>query len=392
MSPVWLVARREIIARVRTRAFVLGTAAIIALLGGYAALMVVIGQNGGNTTVGFTGQATAVAAPLQSASTSLGAPITVQDIGDPADGERRVRDGELDALVTGAPDALNVVVKSEPSTRLRAALDTVMRQQALDAELAKIGVNPSEVRSAAVGAQAHVTSLERADPQREERLGLAMASGILLYMFLIMSGQAVAQGVVEEKSSRVVELLLSTIRPTRLLTGKVLGIGLAGLLQFVIIAAAGLTATTATGLLTLPSAAVLGSIIWALVWFVLGFFCYATVLAAAASLVSRQEELQGVVTPVIMILVVPFVIGISILPNNPESTLGAVLSLVPGFSPVLMPMRIALNVAAPWEVAASLVLTLATVVGLLWLGGRIYSNAVLRNGARVKLSDALRAS
>ncbi|MGI8309848.1 ABC transporter permease [Saccharopolyspora hattusasensis] len=160
-------------------------------------------------------------------------------------------------------------------------------------------------------------------------------------------------------------MLLSTIKPTELLAGKVVGIGLTNLLQLLIIAGAGLLAAGVGGMLTLPSAALASTLAWALVWFVLGFFTYATVLAAASSLVSRHEELQNVISPVIMVLVVPFVIGVSMLPSSPDSTFTAVLSLVPGFSPTLMPMRIALGVAAPWEIAVATVLSIAAIAVLL---------------------------
>lgn len=388
--PVWLVARRELIARVRTRAFVASTLTTIAIMGGYLALMMFLGQQNG-TTVGFAGQATAVTDPLTRVSAAMGEPITASTVTDPADGERLLREGELDALVIGAPDALTVIAEHDLGDRLRTSLDTVAQQQAFDAELAKADLNPTEVRAVASGAQVQVRLLEPADPQRGQRLGLTVAAGMLLYVFLIMAGQAVAQGVVEEKSSRVVELLLATIRPGQLLAGKVFGIGTAALGQLVIITAAGLVATTAGGFVTLPSGALFGVIGWTLAWFLLGFFSYATALAAAASLVSRQEDLQSVTTPVMMVLVVPFVIGISVLPNDPDSQLGAVLSLVPGFAPLLMPMRIGLDVAAPWEIALSLLLTIAAIVALLRLGGRIYSRAVLRTGARVTLADALRS-
>ncbi|MFI0463154.1 ABC transporter permease [Saccharopolyspora sp. 5N102] len=391
MSPVWLVARREIRTRVRTRAFIAGTVATILIMGGYAALMMFIGHQAGTTKVGVTAQAAAVGAPLQAAGTAFGKSFEISTVEEAA-GERQVRDGDLEALITGTPDAPRLVVKRSPDSELRGALDAVVQQQALNAELTRAGLDPAGVRAATESAHVSVTSLETEDPHLGERLGLAIAAGVVLYMFLIIGGQMVAQGVVEEKSSRVVELLLSTIKPTQLLAGKVIGIGLTNLLQLVIIAAAGLIASGAGGVLTLPSAALAGTLGWGLAWFLLGFFTYATVLAAASSLVSRQEDLQNVISPVIMVLVVPFVIGVSMLPSSPDSTLAAVLSLVPGFSPTLMPMRIALGVAAPWEIAVSVVLSLAAIAVLLRLGGRIYSNAVLHTGARVKLRDALRAA
>ncbi|WP_243790097.1 ABC transporter permease [Saccharopolyspora gloriosae] len=393
MSPlriVWTVARREVNARIRTRSFLISTVAILAILVGYAALMFFIGQQGATSKIGFTGQATAVAAPFKSTADRLGTTIQATQIPDQAAGEKLVSDGELDGLVAGAPDALSLIVRTAPDSAVRTALDEVVRQQALDAELAMAGIEPADVHSVLAGAHVDVRTLEPADPQRAERLGMAVGAGALLYFFLIMFGQAVAQGVVEEKTSRVVEILLSTIRPTQLLAGKVLGIGLAGLVQFVLIGGLGLAAGVGSGALALPSTALIGTMLWTLLWFLLGFYLYATVLAAAASLVSRQEDLQSVVSPVIMVLVVPFVVGVSVLPTDPESSIGAVLSLIPGFAPVLMPMRTALGVAAPWECVVSVLLSIAAIAATLRLGGRIYANAILHTGARVKLLDAVR--
>ncbi len=392
LRSVWLVARRELDTRVRTRSFVIGTLVMIAIIAAYPLVMFFVGQGTTTSTVGFTGQTTAMVRPVTAASSSMGTSIEGRRVDDPATGKRMVRSGELDALVTGTPNAPRLIVEQGASEELRAALETVARQRALDAELARSGLDPGQVRASISDVGVRVTSLQPVDPQQAQRLGLAMAAGFLLYFMLISSGQMVAQGVVEEKSSRVVELLLSTLRPSQLLAGKVLGIGLTGLLQFVLTAGAGLVAVGAAGVMTLPSTALAGTLGWALVWFLLGFFFYATIMAAAASLVSRQEDLQGVVTPVVMALIAPFLVGVTILPNNPESTVGAVLSLIPGFSPMLMPMRIALGVAPVWQVATSLVLIVVATLGLLWLGGRVYRNAVLRTGARVKITEALRAA
>ncbi|MER7013987.1 ABC transporter permease [Saccharopolyspora sp. NPDC000359] len=391
MSAVWLVARREIRTRVRTRGFIIGTLAIIAVMGGYAALMAFIGQQASTTRLGVAPEVAAVGEPLRAAGSAYGQTFEISTVPVPA-GEQQVRDGDLDALVTGTPEEPRLVVKRAPDSAVEAALNAIVQQQVVDTELTRAGADPAAVRAAAGNAHVAITSLETDDPHRGERIALAIAAGIVLYMFLLMGGQMIAQGVVEEKSSRVVELLLSTIKPTQLLAGKVVGIGLTNLLQLVVIAGAALVAAGFGGVLTLPSTALTGSLVWMLVWFLLGFFTYATVLAAASSLVSRQEELQNVISPVIMLLVVPFVIGVSLLPGSPDNTLAGVLSLVPGFAPTLMPMRIALGSAAPWEIAVSLVLSVLAFVLLLRLGGRIYSNAVLRTGSRVKLRDALRTS
>jgi ABC-2 type transport system permease protein len=128
------------------------------------------------------------------------------------------------------------------------------------------------------------------------------------------------------------------------------------------------------------------------VWFLLGFLMYAMVFAALGALVSRQEEVGGATAPAVMLIILPYVVGVSILPGDPENSLAGWLSLVPFFSPMLMPMRIALDVAAGWEIAVSLGLTVLATAGLAWLAGRIYSNAVLRTGAKVKFMSALRGS
>ncbi len=386
---VWLVARRELDTRVRTRAFVIGTLVTLLIVVGYPVVMSLIGGGPGTPTIGVTARSAAVAEPL---AKTLGEPVKTRRVPDAESGRALVRDGDVDALVIGGATNLTLVVDGDPDGKLVSALQAVARQRALDSALAEAGLDPGAIRADVRESGVEVTRLDSADPHQGQRLGMAMAAGFLLYFFLIATGQMVAQGVVEEKSSRVVEILLSTIRPTHLLAGKILGTGLTGLLQFVIVGAGGYAAVSVAGVVALPSAALLSTLLWALVWFLLGFLFYATILAAGASLVSRQEDLQGVITPVIMLLIVPFIVGVSVLPGNPDSTVGAVLSLVPGFSPVLMPMRLALGVAAPWEVVVSFALTLLATVAVLWLGGRIYRNAVLRTGARVKITEALRAA
>jgi ABC-2 type transport system permease protein len=196
--------------------------------------------------------------------------------------------------------------------------------------------------------------------------------------------------VVEEKSSRVVELLLATIRPWELMAGKVAGIGLVGLIQMSVIGVVGVTVALAVGALTISASTAFGTVIWLIVWFLLGFIMYSLVLAALAALVSRQEDVNGVITPALMVVILGYVLGISILPSDPGNRLCEVLSVIPFFAPTLMPMRLAMGGVPAWEAVLAVVLVLAMIPALTWLSGRIYRNAVVRTGARVKLSDALR--
>lgn len=129
---------------------------------------------------------------------------------------------------------------------------------------------------------------------------------------------------------------------------------------------------------------------WVIVWFLLGYAMFALVFAACGALVSRQEDVGAVVTPITMVVVLGFVAGISVLPGDPGNEGMRVLSLIPIFAPTLMPMRLAIGGVPAWEADLAVVAALAFVPMLVWLSGRIYRNAVLRTGMRVKLGDALR--
>jgi ABC-2 type transport system permease protein len=200
------------------------------------------------------------------------------------------------------------------------------RQQALNAQIGRLGGDPAQVSAAVAASGVTVAALEPIPELDAQRITLGIVTGVLIYLSLQAWGQFVTQGVVEEKSSRVVELLLSTVQPWQLMAGKVAGIGLVGLLQIVIVAAGGAIAGLASGALTISVSAAAGTVVWLVVWYLLGFFSYALVLAAASALVSRQE-IAGVATLILMLLVVPCVLGVSLLPAQPDSSLIEVLSL-----------------------------------------------------------------
>ncbi|MFJ6669923.1 ABC transporter permease [Actinosynnema sp. NPDC091369] len=386
---VFLVSRREFLGKVRTKSFVWGTVVIVAVLAGYVLLQSVLSDDAGRDRVALSGQATVLAEPLKQTARSFGREVETVDVTDPAAAEEQVRSGDVDALITGASDDLRVVVKESLGDALRNSIDLLVKQQVLDAHFAEAGVDPAEVARNLERASVDVVALEPQDPQRGQRLVIGLVIAALLYYSLLVYGMMVAQGVVEEKSSRVVELLLATLRPWQLLLGKVVGLGLVGLLQLVVIGAAGLALSTFSGVVDIAGVAG-GALATGLLWYLLGFFLYATVFAAAASLVSRQEEVQSVLTPISTVIVVAFVLGINLLLADPTGTAVTVLSLLPPFAPILMPGRMALGLAPTWQVLLAVVLALLAIAAITWLGGRVYSNAVLRTGARVRLREVLR--
>jgi ABC-2 type transport system permease protein len=384
---VMLVAKREFVTQTRSRSFVIGLVVTIVIFGIYGLVFRFIGDQTSSDTIGVTPETAELTPVLQQAASAADRTLTIVDV-NRAEGEQQVRDDDLDALLTGAPGSYQLIGRDSVGSDLQRIVEGVIQQRTLGDALTSAGQNPVLVAQRGTVA---VTTLEPADPERGQRLGLAIVTSVLLFMSLIGYGTAVAQGVVEEKSSRVVELLLATVRPIHLLTGKVLGLGAVGLVQLVILGAIGVAGATASGLLTVPSAAA-SALVAAVIWYLLGFFLYASVYAAAGSMVSRQEELQSLVTPIMFPLFIPFIFAVSVLPGDPRNTVGTVLSFIPFFSPTLMPARAALGVAPWWQVGIAIVLTLATTVGVVLVAARVYRNSVLRTGARVTWSEALRGA
>jgi ABC-2 type transport system permease protein len=262
----------------------------------------------------------------------------------------------------------------------------------LNQQIAGLGGDPARVQAAVASASVDVLPMEKPQEYTGQQLALGAIAGVLIYLALLLNGQSVAQGVVEEKTSRVVELLLSTVKPWQLMTGKVLGIGAVGLLQMIAIGVVGVASGLATGVLTISISAAVSTVVWLVVWFLLGFLMYSIVFAGLGALVSRQEDVGGAVSPALMLIIAGYVVGISVLPSDPGNSLVEVLSIIPVFAPTLMPMRLGMGGVPPWEAGLSIVLVLATIPGLIWFTARIYRNAVMRTGAKVKLRDALKAA
>ncbi|MDQ3578353.1 MAG: ABC transporter permease [Actinomycetota bacterium] len=387
---VWLVARRELRSRLRAKSFLIGTAVSIAILIAFVMMQSSLFADNSPIRIGLSGQATAIAGPLTAQADARDLDISTTTVPDVAAGETMVADDDLDILVSGAPAELRVLVRESLDDDLREVLDGLVQEQVLRAQLASVEeLRSDEVLATVANASIDLRALSVPDPLHDQRLALALVIVALLYMALLLYGTMVAQGVVEEKSSRVVEILLATVRPWQLLLGKVIGLGLVGLAQFVVVGTVGLVLAVSTDVLTIAGQAT-STLLWGVLWYLLGYLFYATVFAAAGSLVSRQEETQSVLLPITMVLVLAFVLGFGLLTRSPSGTATTVLSLLPPFSPILMPGRIALGVAPGWQIALAIVLTTVSVTGLAWLGGRIYAGAVLRTGARLSVRQALR--
>ncbi|MBO4238283.1 MULTISPECIES: ABC transporter permease [Pseudonocardia] len=387
---VALVARREFRVQVHKRSFWISNAIMVLVIVGGMVAYAVFGSGGDDRpTVGVAGDASLTAA-VAAAGDRLGLPVEVREVPSAAAGRDAVAAGELDvALTADGPAGAVAVVDSDVPSATRAVLDAALADRATAAALATVGLTPAELAAATPPAGLTVDALDPADPEAGQRTALSFVVLIVMFMQIVGFGLTVAMGVVEEKSSRVVELLLSTIRPLHLLWGKVLGIGAVGLVQLLLYGVVGIGAGIATGLLTITGTA-LGVFGAALGWFVLGYAFFAVLYAAAGSLVSRQEDVNSTTGPLMMLLFAMYGVSFWFL-GSPDSAVLGVLSWIPPFPAMLMPLMIADGSATAWHVAGSALVMLVALVLLAKAGARVYERSVLRIGATVPWREALRS-
>jgi ABC-2 type transport system permease protein len=383
-----LVAARDFWVRLRDKGFVISTAITLVVF----TVFILINAFGGGGTPTFDlgllgdgseriGRLSVQAAPAQ------GATIRTETVADRAAGEAMLRDGSLDAILV---DGERLIVHEEVPPQLEASVQTALVADRIQGSLREAGVPPEEAAQVLDPSPVPVSSLVPVDPDREANSTVAFVAVLLLYGQLFGYGVWVATGVIEEKSSRVVEILLSTIRARQLLAGKIAWIGALGLLQLLFIATYGIVLASATGALDIPAHA-MGTAGLAVGWFVLGFAFYASLFAVAGSLVSRMEELQNAIVPLNLLILASFLVSIGAV-EDPDSTLAVIASIVPFSSSLAMPVRIALGSASPAEIVLALAVLLGSTALMVPLAGRLYAGAVLQTGGRVKLRDAWRAA
>ncbi|MBA3294172.1 MAG: ABC transporter permease [Geodermatophilaceae bacterium] len=379
---VGLVARREILTRLKDKGFIVSSIFIIVLIMGSVVFQVLIQSGASSVAVGITGGPQYFSAAIEEQADALGLDAEVTEYDDESTAREAVQSEEIDAAVV---DGNSVLVNESLDDALGAAISGAINGLTLAQRLTDEGVNPDILQPVALD----VMSLQPAADAADEKGLVAFVSILLLYTLLIFFGQFIAQGVVEEKASRVIEVLLAAVKPWQLLAGKIIGLGVLAFAQLLIICAAGLGGAIAFDVITVPGAAI-ATVVQVLGWFVLGFTLVAALFAVCGALVSRQEDLQTVLLPMTLILVAALVLAITA-GQNPNGTLAKVTSFLPALSTMVMPVRVATGSVAWWEIVLAVILMLATIVAVVRIGGRIYSGALLGKGGRVKVRDALAA-
>ncbi len=235
-----------------------------------------------------------------------------------------------------------------------------------------------------------VRGLEPEDPNRLTSMIAAFAAMFLLYFAILSYGAWTLNGVIEEKSNRIVEVLMSALRPHHLLAGKVLGIGLLGLIQLVLVSGSALLAALAVDLFDLPrvTMTVVGSMV---LWFVLGFAFYAVAYAGLGALVSRMEDAQSVATPLTLIGVFGYILAMQTL-ENPDGPLAIVSSFIPATAPFVVPIRTVQSAIRWWELVLAVLVMAAATYGMIRLAGRLYQGGILHIGQRMKVREAWKSA
>jgi ABC-2 type transport system permease protein len=383
-----LVARREIITRAATKSFIItNVILLVVIVAGIIVLSIFTGDDKA-TKVGLVGGNTELSQTIVAVGDASGEKIEVVPIDNADEARTQAQDGDVKvALVPGASGTNNyeAITKDDLDGSLEGVLRTAVSQDGLTKALAAENVDLSAITA---DSALSVTETNPAKPNEGQRIAVALVGMSLLMFAVLQGGSMVASGVVEEKTSRVVELLLATIKPLHLLWGKIVGIGLMAFAQVLLLGGTALITALATDVLDVPSAA--GSMFLAVVvWFVLGFLFFATLYAATGAVVSRQEELGSSSAPLTILAMAVLYsgyFGISAL----DSTLMETLAWIPPFSASLMPIRIATGDASTFQVIATLVLMMIACVVAAWLAARIYQRNILRTGARVKWMEAIK--
>jgi len=381
-----IIARREFVERARDRGFIISTLLTIFVLSAFIVVNALFNRETRFELGVVGGSARATGEQVAATAKALGFTVTLRDYSTEAGATQAVRDGAVAAALVN--DERVVVKSSNGPGQLVAVIQAVSNRTRAQQALAASGLSQDAIDRALNVPPLPVRALEPVDPQRTQNSAIAIVGILALYGQLFAYGYWVAAGVVEEKASRVVEVLLSTIRPSQLLRGKILGIGLLGLCQLVLIGVTGVAVSRAAGILRVPSGALL-TVGVVLLWFVLGFAFYAGLFAVAGAIVPRQEDLQTSMTPLSLLIVVSFFLGLEAV-QTPTSTLAAVASMLPPSAPLTMPSRMILGQAPLWQGLLSGAILIGSTALLLPLATRAYSRAVLRAG-RVRVREALRA-
>jgi len=419
MRKTWLVFKREYSTRVHTRAFLIGTIALPLLFAGMIAFSIIVAERQTDRTVRIAvldnvgGLVDQITKSLDEKLPS-GAPavVIVRSYDGPSDVEQvrqalvsQVRQGSLDGYLV-LPHGLLKGENAEFHTNnagdlhLTVGIRRALSEAVIARRLIDQGVKVDHLSDFVRATDLTVVKITKQGETEEagQTLVVVTTMALGLYLTLLLYGVATMRSVLEEKTSRVVELLLASVKPFQLLAGKVLGVAGVALTQYFIwTVSAALLGGYAHAVATMfqpgskfPAIHIpIAVLAYLLIFFLIGYLLYASLFAATGATVSNEQDLQQAQIPVTALIVTGFIL-FNVIMRNSNSGVSIALSLVPFFAPILMPLRIAIEMPPFWQIASSLLLLGLTAVGVVYLAARIYRVGVLMYGKRASLVELIR--
>ncbi|MBA2874794.1 ABC transporter permease [Thermaerobacillus caldiproteolyticus] len=406
MNKFWIILWHTYVTKLKAKSFIITTIITSLLVFALTNLNHIIEffNKDEKKTVGVIDQTGTLYEPLQMQLKKSGeSDIRLQSFtGSEDEAKKNVQRGKWDAFLSLAYDDkqlpkatyyANTIADSDTPNKLEQSLQQVKTALAT----AKIGLKPEQVTQLYESVPFHKVALEK-NAKTEEELnqarGLVYILLFAMYMFVLMYGGMIASEVATEKSSRVMEILISSAPPVQQMFGKIIGVALVSLTQFIVLFAIGFSSLKSSGKELLQFLGFehipISTFVYAVIFFLLGYFLYATLFAVLGSLVSRVEEVQPMITPVTLLVVAAFFIAMFGL-NAPESSFITATSFIPFFAPMIMFLRVGMLPVPFWEIAVSLALLIVTIGLFAFFGSKIYRGGVLMYGKSTSLKDIKKA-
>jgi ABC-2 type transport system permease protein len=425
MKKVLVIIKREYMVRVRTKAFLIGTIISPVLMLGLIILPGLLAATGGGDRTVTVLDQSGDPQLFDSIKGRVEGRETGSNEGNRGRGQSGTRytltrkivppDQDVQAVITddythgGEKDSdraylilpPNILNDGKPEYRAKntsdfsiRGLESAISTAITERKLAQAGLDESKIRAYTKPVDLTTNKLGAGGEAQEDGGGTFIIGFVMLffiYMSVLFYGLFVMRGVIEEKQSRIVEVVISSVKPMQMMMGKLIGIGLVGLTQIGIwaLSAAALSifgaSVFASRGVTFPHIP-LSLLVYFVLYFILGYFLYATLYAMVGSTVSSEEDAQQAQIPVTLLIIVPMMIFGMVL-ANPNSTSSIVLSMVPFFAPTLMLMRIAIINPPLWQIILSMVIMLITIVGCVWVAAKIYRVGILMYGKRPSIAE-----
>ena len=388
-----LVMGREMRERSRSGAFIVSLVMVLLFVAAGLVLPIIFATKDVHYEVGVVGEGNqpmieAALALANYEGSEVETTIEVVPFDSEAAAERAADTDEVDGVLMDGSELVVRGADGDAGSDLERLLQRGARSVQIESLVAS---GENEVVRILTSAPLGVRSLSGADPEENtERTVIAFGGLMLMYMAVLLYGSLTLTGVTEEKTNRVVEVLLAAFEPWQLLTGKIVGIGLLGLTQFVGTAVVALVGVQVTGVFDLPEFPI-DSMLILVLWFILGYSLYAVAFGAAGALVSRPEDAQSLVAPISLIAVAGFFIAIQAL-QDPTSNMALVTTFIPPIAPFVVPVRFAFQAIPLWELAVSVAVMTITLVVMVRLAGRVYLGGLLRFGSKVGIREAFRSA